>query len=304
MRSSSAPFWLYRISRGLFFLLLAYLGVISLFYALQRRLTYFPDPRPVTPAESGLNPRQVLPIQITAEGAHLQGWWCSADSSKFAQSRRTVILFPGNAGNRGDRAPLIEQWNDLGCDVVIFDYRGYGGSSGRPSEAAIAQDAVCIWEYVSQERNVPADQIVLCGQSLGGAVATRLAWDLDQSNVVPGGLVLRCSFTSLADAGAYHYPWLPVRFLLIDQYPSINRIPDVKCPLLMMHGQRDRIVPFQHGEKLFAAARQQSDSGIQKRFLSLPRAGHNDMMHTHAREITDSLSKFLAELQQQSSNSK
>ncbi len=284
------------LARGAFYFILLYLGVVAMFLFLQRRLIYYPNANPVTPAEVRLDESRVKLMQLTSGDAHLYGWWCSAKSRIPVEQRRVVLLFPGNAGNRGNRASLIEQWNDLGCDVVIYDYRGYGGSSGHPSEHFIAMDARNIWNQLTGEHGIAPERIILCGQSLGGGVATRLAWDLSHEQITPGGLVIRSSFTSLVDAGKHHYPWLPVSLVLVDRYPSVERLPDVHCPLIIFHGERDFTVPFSQGKTLFSVAAEESHNGVKKRFVPLPRAGHNDVMHLYRQEITGHLRQFLADL--------
>ncbi len=285
------------IRRALFLLCLTYLGILVLFVGLQRRLIYGPDPRLVMPQDVGLDPACVEQLYLdVAPQIRLQGWWCRAQPGQ--NSERIVLLFPGNAGHRGYRAAIIEQWNRQGCDVVIFDYRGYGGSSGKPSEAAFAHDAIAAWEFLHHTRSIAAGQIILCGQSLGGGVATRLTWDLQRQQIIPAGLILRATFTSLVDAGRYHYRWLPVDLLLVDRYPSIERIPQITCPLLVLHGQRDEIVPFAQGQQLFQAAPEKSHNGILKTFVPLPNAGHNDIMRVHAREVAAAHEKFLNSLRE------
>jgi fermentation-respiration switch protein FrsA (DUF1100 family) len=278
---------------------LLYVGVIALFAALQRRLVYAPDSRPALVAESGLNPELVRELQLPVEGAILQGWWCRAAPHQVTtESRPVVILFPGNAANRGRRGPLIQLWNELGCDVVIFDYRGYGGSTGTPSEAALCGDALAVWELVNSGEEVAPGQIILCGQSLGGGVAISLAHYLRQHEVRPAGLVLQYTFTSLVDVGSEHYPWLPVRWILRDRFPSLARIAHIDLPLLVVHGRRDRIVPFHHGEQLFQAAPAQSWNGIARQFSELPEAGHNDVLHVHRPELAAALRHYLDQLRQ------
>lgn len=288
--------WSRVIGRILCYFLLAYLGVSALFASLQRRLIYLPNTAPVVPQDVRLDPQRVDSVQLSVAGAQLQGWWCTAASEVPVDQRRVIILFPGNAGNRGNRASLIEQWNELDCDVVIFDYRSYGGSTGSPSETNFAADSRCIWDYVTSERGVSPERVVLCGQSLGGGVATRLAWDLSREEVTPGGLVIRSSFTSLVEAGKHHYPWLPVNLVLLDRYPSIERIGDIRSPLLVIHGERDRTVPFAHGRALFEAAPTHSATGVEKCFLPLPRADHNDVMHLYREDITSALRAYLERL--------
>ena len=284
--------WRRVTGRVVFHLGLCCLGMGTMFALLQRKLIYFPDSRPVQPQQVGLAPRLVEQLQLPVTGAQLEGWWCRPEMAS-AQNRPVVILFPGNAANRGKRIKLIEAWNRLGCDVVIFDYRGYGGSTGSPSEANFTRDAQLIWNYVTKTKGIDPSRVIICGQSLGGAVSIRLASDLRQQEVRPGGLVVQYSFTSLVDAGRYHYPWLPVDVMLIDRYLSLQRIQDVECPLLILHGQQDRTVPIQQGEALFAAAPPQSHNGIDKRFVKLPKADHNNVMHVHGADVEAAFEEFL-----------
>ncbi|MEZ5942621.1 MAG: alpha/beta hydrolase [Planctomycetaceae bacterium] len=274
---------------------LCYLGIVCLFATMQRWLIYSPNPAPVRPEEVRLDPALVDSFQLSSEGQQLEGWYCSTEHG-FGDVRRCAILFPGNAGNRGNRASIIQQWNELGYDVVIVDYRGYGGSSGKPSEAAFAADSHAVWNYVTTERQFAPEDVVICGQSLGGGVAIRLVHDLEAKGVRPAGLVVRASFTSMVDAGRYHYPWLPVNLVLLDRFPSLDRISGIQCPLLFLHGQRDTIVPFEHSSKLFAQAPEASHNGVPKRLVSLPNAGHNDIMHVHGEEVTEALRQFLSDV--------
>ncbi|MCA8990378.1 MAG: alpha/beta hydrolase [Planctomycetaceae bacterium] len=283
------------LRRLLLLIALCYLGIVCLFATMQRWLIYSPNPAPVQPEEVRLDPALVESFQLHSEGEQLEGWYCSTQRG-FGDVRRCAILFPGNAGNRGNRASIIQQWNELGYDVVIVDYRGYGGSSGKPSEAAFAADSRAVWDYVTQERQFDPKDVVICGQSLGGAVGIRLVHDLETEGVRPAGLVVRASFTSLVDAGRYHYPWLPVNLVLLDRFPSLDRISAIQCPLLFLHGQRDTIVPFEHSSKLFANAPEASHNGVAKRLVPLPNAGHNDIMHVHGDDVTEAVRQFLSDV--------
>ncbi|WP_437202372.1 alpha/beta hydrolase [Planctomicrobium sp. SH664] len=251
-------------------------GVLGPIAAFQRRLIYFPSRGPVTPDQAGLPADQIREVRIPgAEGLTLHGWLATPAGTSLAQANRLVLLFPGNGGNRANRADALKVFTQLGCACLICDYRGYGENAGSPSEAGIARDAEAIWNYACTELAFSPDQIVICGESLGGAVATRLASDLCKRDVVPGGLIISMTFTSLADAAAVHYPWIPARVLLIDRFPSIERISAVTCPLLSIHGTADPVVPYELGARLFAAAPDRSRNDIPKTFLTLPDVGHN-----------------------------
>jgi fermentation-respiration switch protein FrsA (DUF1100 family) len=285
------------------FVAVPYLAAAAMLATLQRTLIYLPDREPVPASSSGLPPEQVRDVTLTTgDGLTLDGWLVLARAAAFAENdlaasvhdeRPLILYFPGNGGHRGYRLKEIRQLAGLGCHILYFDYRGYAGNPGRPAEEPIASDAREVWRYATSELRVPPERIVLWGESLGGGVAVRLASDVCESGGVPAGLILRSTFTSLADAAGWHYPWLPVRWLLIDRYPSIERIPRIACPLLILHGRRDRIVPFAHGERLFAAAPHTSRNGIPPKFVELPAAGHNDIMYVAAEEVADAVQQFL-----------
>ena len=154
--------------------------------------------------------------------------------------------------------------------------------------------------FLLRAKGFPADKIlndegyrgrdiVVCGHSLGGAVATRLAAEMCEAGTPPGGLILRATFSSLTDEAAWHYPFFPVRMLLLDRYPSAERMGSVSCPVIQIHGALDDIVPIELGRKLFASVPERSASGIGKQFVELPRTGHNDISQT---QISDAARVF------------
>ena len=204
-----------------------------------------------------------------------------------------MLYFGGNAANRSYRTLEVEVLANAGADVLIFDYRGYGDNLGTPSEEGLSRDAWAVWRFATEAKKIEPRRIVLFGESLGGGVAIRLASELSQKKTPPAGLILRSTFSSLPDAGAYHFPWLPVRWLLIDRFPSEQRIRDVTCPLLQFHGRRDTILPLRLGRKLFDAAPQKSASGVAKKFVELANADHNDVMETSGAEIAKAVREFL-----------
>jgi fermentation-respiration switch protein FrsA (DUF1100 family) len=275
---------------------------------LQRSMIYHPHREsPLDPADVDLPPGHVFSLHTMAEdGTRLNGWHIlprhehattEEDCDGILTSGRLLLLyFPGNAGHRAYRLPEFSVLTDAGANVFLFDYRGYGDNSGYPSEEKLAADARAVWRYATGNRGVPADRIVLYGESIGGGVAVRLAAELSAAGTPPGGLILRSTFSSLADAAAYHFPWMPVRWLLVERYPSLQRIPQVTCPILQVHGRRDRIVPFRLARKLFEAAPDVSSCGQRKRFLELPEAGHNDVLYVAEPEIRHAIGKFFKNL--------
>ncbi len=293
------------VRRLLLFGLSTYLAIVVMLAVLQRALIYLPDRESrIEPQDAGLSPGRVHTITLTADdGLELRGWHIlppgqsAADPKQcdmqLACGRPVVLYFSGNAGHRAWRVPEFEVFAQLGCDVFVFDYRGYGDNPGSPSEARLAADATAAWTYATQTRRIAPARLILCGESLGGGVAVRLAAEQCAAGTPPGGLVLRATFSSLPDAAAYHYPWLPVRWLLVDRYPSVARMPQVTCPLLHIHGRRDTIIPIELGRRLFEAAPPRSASGIPKRFVELPRADHNDILAVAETEFRAAVDEFL-----------
>jgi fermentation-respiration switch protein FrsA (DUF1100 family) len=198
------------------------------------------------------------------------------------QSGPAVLVCNGNGGDRTLRVELATALNRMGMSVLLFDYRGYGGNPGRPTEEGLAADARAAQAWLAAQPGV--EQIVYFGESLGGAVAVGLAVQRP-----PAALVLRSPFTSLADVAAVHYPWLPLRRLLLDRYPSIERIASVRVPVLVIAGDRDDIVPARLSRQLYEAANEP------KRWLLVPGAGHNDRDLLDGRQMLDGIEGFLSE---------
>ncbi len=193
-----------------------------------------------TPADMGL-PFEWVSLQ-TADRQTLSAWWVPA---KVA--RGTLLFCHGNGGNLSSCLDSIRIFNHLGLNVFIFDYRGYGNSSGRPTEQGTYRDAEAAWNYLVRFRKEDPGKIVVCGRSLGGAIA---AW-VSQANT-PGALILESAFTSLRDAARDRVPSFAARFLVPDQYRTLQYLSNVRCPVLVIHSPEDEIIPFQHGEALYA----------------------------------------------------
>ena len=181
----------------------------------------------------------------TADGLTLKGWFVS----RTATPEFTVIVFNGNAGNRAFRAPLADALSRSNLAVLLFDYRGFGGNPGSPTEEGLSTDARAARDYVVSRSDVDRRRIVYFGESLGTAVAAALAVDYP-----PAALILRSPFTSMTDVGRHHYAFLPVRWLLRDRYATIDRIARVNAPLLVIGGDADSIVPIAQTRRIYEAA--------------------------------------------------
>jgi fermentation-respiration switch protein FrsA (DUF1100 family) len=242
-------------------LLVALVAFLVVLWATQRRLIYFPFGEVSDPAALGLTDVDAVTFE-TADGLRLGGWFFPARSAP----RAAVLVFNGNAGNRVHRVPLAEALRRRGLQVFLVDYRGYGGNAGAPSEEGLAVDARAARSHLAARPGVNPARIIYFGESLGAAVAVELATEHP-----PAALVLRSPFTSMADIGQHHYPWLPVRWLLRDRYASIQRIGRLRSPLLVVAGERDRVVPIEYSRRLYEAA------AGRKALFVLPDADHNDM---------------------------
>jgi len=218
----------------------------------------------------------------TADGHKLHGWYC-AGRDAGDRPRGVLLWCHGNAGNLTDRYEQILDLVGLPADVFIFDYRGYGRSEGHPSEEGIYRDAQAAWDYLTQQRGIPANRIVLFGKSLGGVPAIELA-----THVQPAGLIAESTFTSVRDMAARYYPFLPA-FLLHNKMNSLSRIGSVHCPKLFIHGPSDEVVPYELGRKLFDAATEPKD------FLDVPHAGHNETYIVAGRTYTQRFRQFLSQ---------
>ena len=261
-------------------LLGAVLG-LALLWVGQRRMIYLPFGNVPLLASSGL-PRAEDVEFTTHDGVTLHGWFVPAASTP---ARFTVIVFNGNAGHRGMRAPLAAALSRHGVATLLFDYRGYGDNTGRPSEDGLAQDARAAWLYVTTRADVDPGRVVFFGESLGAAVALRLV-----TETPPFALVLRSPFTSLTDIGRHHYPFLPVRWLLRDRYPSLERAGSVSCPTLVIAGDRDSIIPTEQSRRLYEAI------AAEKRLVVVAGADHNDEVLFDGQELIQAVLDFLANI--------
>jgi fermentation-respiration switch protein FrsA (DUF1100 family) len=257
-------------------------GLVALLWVVQRRLIYFPLPQELAPVATALPGAQDLTFQ-TEDGLRLGAWFLPAAG---AESRNaTVLVFNGNSGDRSFRAPLATALSQAGLSVLLFDYRGYGRNPGTPSEAGLLMDGRAARAYLAGRGDVDPDRLMFFGESLGAAVAVALA-----AEQPPAALILRSPFTSLAEMGRLHYPFLPVvGFLLRDQFDSIQRIPRVRCPVLIVAGEQDRVVPPAHSRRLYEAA-----SGP-KQFELIPGAHHNDLELLTGGRLIDRVVRFTRE---------
>ncbi|HWP26737.1 MAG TPA: alpha/beta hydrolase [Xanthobacteraceae bacterium] len=246
--------------------LIAFGGLTALMYFAQRKLMYFPETLRTTPAAAGL-PEAEEVLLDTADGERVIVWHLPPRGG-----RPVVLYFHGNGGALRYRVQRFRAFMRDGNGLVALSYRGYGGSTGAPTEAGLLADAEAAYAFAAA-RYAP-ERLVLWGESLGGGVAVALA-----ARRHVGRVVLEAAFTSAADVGAAVYWFLPVRLLMKDQFRSDQRIGQVKAPLLFLHGTNDNVVPLALGERLFALANEP------KHMVRFPGGGHNDLDDHGAQDV-------------------
>jgi fermentation-respiration switch protein FrsA (DUF1100 family) len=260
-------------------LLLVVLGLLALLWWFQRKLIYLPLDRDVPDVETLLPGGQ--PVRFpAADGLELAGWFLPAAGRP---ARGTFLVFPGNAGHRGHRAPLAARLSQAGYSVLLFDYRGYGENPGRPSEAGLLADARGALRWVRARPDVDPRRVVYFGESLGTGVAVALA-----AETPPAALVLRSPFPSLPDVGRVHYPFLPLGALMTDRFPSAERLARMDVPLLVVAGGADRIVPPELSRRLYEAA-----ATTRKRWMLIEGAAHNDLALLAGDRLIEAVVEFV-----------
>jgi len=232
-----------RMIKNILLLLLGMALLNSCMYLRQPSMIFFPYATLVqTPAEWGLAYEDVF--LNTEDGVRLHGWYLPHHGSQ-----QTLLFFHGNAGNISHRGASVKIFHQLGLNVFIFDYRGYGKSQGKPDENGFYKDARAAWRYLTDERDFDQKDIVLFGRSIGGAVAAKLA-----AEVQPGGLILESTFSSARDVANAVFPVLSRLIFLRYDFNAVAHIKQVISPVLVLHSPDDEIIPLRLGEKVFQAA--------------------------------------------------
>ncbi|NNE83781.1 MAG: alpha/beta hydrolase [Alphaproteobacteria bacterium] len=266
------------VRRAVLLVAVGYVSFTTAVFFLQPRLVYgINSPSRVvsaTPAKIGLAFESVK--FTTEDDVQLDGWYLPAE-----QPRGVLLFFHGNGGNISHRLNSLRIFNALGLSTFIFDYRGYGRSDGKTTEQGTYLDADAAWRYLTAERGISEQDIVVFGRSLGGSIAAYLAM-----KKAPQALILESTFTSVPDVGAQRYPLLPVHLLSRFQYPTREYLKAVSAPVLITHSAQDTIIPFEHGRALFAVANEP------KSFLEIA-GGHNIGFLQSGKTYTDGLDSFL-----------
>jgi fermentation-respiration switch protein FrsA (DUF1100 family) len=246
-------------------------------YFGQRKLMYFPDLAHTPPAQVGLVGVAERVIE-TPDGARVIAWY-----GKAQPGRPTLLYFHGNGGSLAIRAPRVARFMAEGWGVYMMTYRGYGGSTGAPSEAANVADARLAYHALVRE-GVPPGSIVAYGESLGSGIAVRIAAELPV-----GGVILDAPYTSIVDVAAKAYPFLPVRLFLTDRYETTRYIAGIKAPLLILHGAHDPVVPIAMGRELARLAPEP------KLLVVFANGGHSDL-YVNGNNAIDAVRSWIGSL--------
>ena len=245
----------------------------------EKRLIYYPAAEvDVTPKALGLAFEEV---EIDVEpGVKVQGWFIKAAQEPSAA---TVLFSHGNAGNIADRLDRVLRWRELGADFLLYDYRGYGRSTGSPDEEGTYRDGRAAYEYLTRSRHVDPRRLILMGESLGCAISIQLAIERRAA-----GLVIEAPFASIAHMANAIYPFLPLGSFIRTRYENVKKIPNLKMPLLVVQGTRDEVIPVAQGKMVFDAAPQP------KQYLAIEGAHHNDVYVVGDEGYRRALSEFIA----------
>jgi fermentation-respiration switch protein FrsA (DUF1100 family) len=224
-------------------LFIAYWGLGLVLYFMQPKFLYNPVRGVIyTPNELGLDFEKV--ILKSSDGLRLSGWYIPAKHSEL-----TVLFCHGNEGNIMHRLDSINILYNLGLNCFIFDYRGYGDSGGKPSEEGTYLDVRAAYKWLTKEKKISPNNIIIFGRSLGGSIAAQLA-----SKVKVGALIIESAFTSYVDIGRKFYPYMPVRWFARFNYRTVDYVKDVHCPVMIIHSRNDETIPFEFGLELYEAA--------------------------------------------------
>jgi len=262
----------------------AYLAFCAMIYFMQPGMIFYPnmpDRKLVTtPANIGL---EYYDVDLTTkDNIKLHGWFIAG--SKTHKPKHTLLFFHGNAGNISHRLDSIKLFHQLGLNVFIIDYRGYGQSAGKISEKGMYHDAEAAWLYLTEQQNIKPENIIIFGRSLGGAIAAWLA-----SQHTPAALIIESSFSSVESMGKRFYPFLPVKLISRFHFNTEEYTREVQCPVLITHSRNDEIIPYEESQKIYNSATEP------KQFLHM-QGGHNDGFLVSGQNYIQGLQSFISDL--------
>jgi pimeloyl-ACP methyl ester carboxylesterase len=250
---------------------------------MEERIAFHPSRTiDMTPDAAGLRYEDVQ--LLTSDGERIAAWWLPVEGS-----RATILFLHGNAGNICHRLHNLALLCRAGHSVLIIDYRGYGESSGSPSEQGLYLDAIAAWEHLTGSGGIDPGRVFLYGESIGSAPALNLARELLRTGRPgPGGLILEGAFTTAVEMGQRVFPFLPMRLILRMRMDNLGAVAEVDSPTLFLHAARDEIVPIRMGRRLHEAS-----AARVKRFYEVPGAHHNTSWMVAGEEIQQTVSEFI-----------
>ena len=253
-------------------IILCYLLIVIFVFFYQRNLLYHPSENNYTSDKINFAYEEIyIP---TSEGKKLKAWF----HKKNLKQKKTMIFFHGNAGNLSNRIYKLNLIKNFDINFLIVAYRGFSGNEGNPTEAGLYQDARDALKWLNKQ-GVEDKQIIIYGESLGTGVSAEVA-----QNKNFAGIILESPFTSMVDACKHYYFYLPVSFLLKDRYETVKKLKNIKVPILIMHGEKDKIVPFKMGKKVFLEANEPKHSYFPK---------EDDHMMEYNENLLEGFNKFL-----------
>ena len=263
------------IQSVLFIFASVWVGLSVLFFLTQSSYIYYPARGiTATPADIKLDFEEVFIESSDRERLH--GWYIPHPTPQA-----TLLFFHGNGGNISHRLEKINIFNDLSLNIFIFDYRGYGLSTGAPDEVGTYDDALAAYRFLIEEKNISPDNIVFYGESLGSAISSWIA-----KQHPPGALILDSGFISTKAMASHYYPFLPVNIITRIRYPTLQHLIDIKSPLLVIHSIEDEIIPFSHGLELYENANEP------KSMLQIS-GDHNSGFYTSLQIYKEGMSTFI-----------
>lgn len=262
-----------------------YAGLGLVLFVMQPRFVFWPHRQLVVGPERLWPGTEEVTI-LAADGVSLNAWYVPAEG----EAAYTVLFCHGNAGNISHRVESLMHFRDLGLHCLIFDYRGYGKSEGRPTEAGMYADALAAWQWLRREKGAGPEQILIFGRSIGGVVAAHIASEVTGRGERPAGLVLESTFSTFVDMGRHYYPYMPVRWFARFRFDTVEALEAVDCPVLVIHSRQDEIAPFRLGQRVFEAAREP------KRFEEI-RGSHNEGFSEDAANYRQVWQRWLGDLE-------
>jgi len=266
-----------RIHRYFVALFLFFLNLLGIGCSMEKEFIFFPDKKIIqTPAEAALAYEDIY--FETEDGVNINGWFVP-----YTDSRSMLLWFHGNAGNLSHRVDQLRLLHhELKTNIFMVDFREYGQSEGHVSVEGTRQDALSSYDYLLKRSDIDPEKIIVFGQSLGAAVAVELATSRDVQ-----GLILEAPFTSIREMARAVFPWLPIGRFLSTKYDSLSKIKQVRAPLLILHGDRDEVVPFSQGRQLYEAGNKP------KTFYPISGAGHNNTYLVGGRPYFKTMKEFI-----------